>query len=298
MSAPLSAQAIKNGVKVVSALARYGAGKPLEQQTLWLVEEDAITIHVVDVGDYTLMWTPTQPVCLPLGYSPEMGICCEEGSTETLSLALGFIFTEGIISSLADIRMISVCPDRPGIVRVTLFEPEKVITRRKNIVMTSSCGVCGGRDMLDADLENLSQVTDILRFDCERFASMMNVMRVSQSVFDQSGGSHAAAVFESSGELRSTAEDLGRHNALDKVIGDCLLHQVPMSGKGVLLSSRISLEMVTKAAAAGFEIIAAVSAPTALAVKVAKQCGITLCGFVRGDRVTVYTHPHRIDYSG
>lgn len=295
LSSICSAEKFNTGVKPISVLARYGANGPIKNETLWLVEEDTVTIDVVGVGNYTLMWTPTSPVLPPLGFTPELGICSEHNSSsEILSIALGFIFTEGIVTSISQIRMMSVCPDEPSIVRVTLFEPGKVVTRRKDIVMTSSCGVCGGRDVLDQNLNNLMQVSDNLTMSYDDFAPMMSMMREKQSVFEQSGGSHAAAVFNHLGELLTTAEDLGRHNALDKIIGDCLLHNMSMTGKGVLLSSRISLEMVTKAAVAGFEIIAAVSAPTSLAVRVAQQCGITLCGFVRGDRVTVYTHSHRI----
>jgi FdhD protein len=285
----------EDGLKSVMALASNQIGTELKRQQFWLVTEDSLTINVVDVGDYTLMWTPTQALVPPLGYSPDMGICCDHGSTEALALALGFVFTEGIISSLNQIKMMSVCPDEPSIVRVTLFEPAKAVTYRKNIIMTSSCGVCGGREAINNSLNKLPKVGRVLTINSNKFPQLMKDMRCNQAVFEQSGGSHAAAVFNSFGNLMCSAEDLGRHNALDKVIGDCLLHDISMKGKGVLLSSRISLEMVTKAAMAGIEIIAAVSAPTSLAVKVAEQCGITLCGFVRGQRMTIYSHPQRIE---
>lgn len=283
-----------SGLRSVSALSKPAAGKELSAQDLWLVEEDALSVYVEQVGTYTLMWTPTDDVALPIGYNPEFGVCAAVEAPDALRLALGFIFTEGIINSLDDVRIMSICPDDPSIVRVKLFNPEDVTKRRSDVVITSSCGICGGRDALEDNLNKVPQVQDTLRVASNSFAQMMTELQQRQSVFKHSGGSHAAAVFNVTGELLATAEDLGRHNALDKVIGDCLLRKKQLSGKGVLLSSRLSLEMVSKAAAAGFEIIAAVSAPTSLAVKVAEQCGITLCGFVRGERLTVYTHSHRI----
>ena len=119
-------------------------------------------------------------------------------------------------------------------------------------------------------------------------------MRAGQKIFEQTGGSHAAAIFNSTGEIVAVAEDLGRHNALDKAIGSVLLERGSVQGCGVVLSSRLSLEMVLKAVRAGLEVMLAVSAPTSLAIDVAQQFGVTLCGFVRAERATVYTHPDRI----
>jgi FdhD protein len=119
-------------------------------------------------------------------------------------------------------------------------------------------------------------------------------MRRRQQIFAQTGGTHAAAIFNRQGNVVAFAEDIGRHNALDKCIGQCLLAGEPTAGCGAALSGRLSLEMVVKAARAGIEIIAAVSAPSSLAVDAATHCGITLCGFVREDRLTAFSHPARI----
>jgi len=115
-----------------------------------------------------------------------------------------------------------------------------------------------------------------------------------QVLFDACGGTHAVGVFDESGRILSSAEDAGRHNALDKAIGNCLLKGIPMAGRGAALSGRVSLEMVSKCARAGIELISAISAPTTLAIEVAESCGITLCAFVREKRATVFTHPHRL----
>jgi FdhD protein len=123
----------------------------------------------------------------------------------------------------------------------------------------------------------------------------MLTMRGRQAIFARTGGTHAAALFNAKGTLLALAEDLGRHNALDKVIGHCLLHNLPSAGCCVLLSGRVSLEMVTKSARAGIELVAAVSAPSSMAINAARLVGITLCGFVRGDRLTAFSHPGRLD---
>ncbi len=122
----------------------------------------------------------------------------------------------------------------------------------------------------------------------------MTQMGEGQTIFRETGGSHAAAIFDASGTVLAVAEDLGRHNALDKAIGTVLLDRGDLSACGVVLSSRLSLEMVLKAVRAELEIMLAVSAPTSLAIEVAEKFGVTLCCFVRGTRATVYTHSQRI----
>jgi FdhD protein len=119
-------------------------------------------------------------------------------------------------------------------------------------------------------------------------------MREGQTLFQRTGGSHAAVLFEGSGVWRGLAEDIGRHNALDKVLGLLLLEGRSPRGLGAVLSGRVSGEMVAKAVQAGLEILAAVSAPSAMAVEVAAASGLTLCAFVRENRMTVFTHPYRI----
>ena len=140
----------------------------------------------------------------------------------------------------------------------------------------------------------LKKVSHKLALNSDQFGQVLSAMRELQTVFGMTGGAHAAAVFDRHARIVALAEDLGRHNALDKVIGKCLLNSIDLTACGVLLSSRLSLEMITKAARAGFEVVAAVSAPTSLAIEIGKRFGITLCGFVRGGRATIFSHPERI----
>lgn len=270
------------------------SGESLVAEQCLVVGEDALNIDVEGIGTYTLMWTPTEPRDEASGYSREDGVLAEADNPEALALAAGFCFTEGLISGLEDIRSIAACPDTPGVIRMQLVDPLLVNPRRRNVTINSSCGICGGREAIDNGLLNLSTVPDRLRVRGAQLSRLMAKMHQRQSVFQQTGGSHAAAVFSGEGEILAVAEDLGRHNALDKVIGTCILQKMDLNACGVLLSSRMSFEMVVKAVRAKFEMVAAISAPTMLAIEIAERYGVTLCGFVRDERVTVYTHPRRL----
>lgn len=288
----------ETGVRSVIAYRIAGdGGAPAEEQCR-VVEENALTIDVEDVGVYMLMWTPTQPTDFAMGYTRWEGVLGTADNPEALALAVGFCFTEGLIGGLEELRTIAMCPDASGVLRVQLADPAKVSPRRRNVAVNSSCGICGGREAIESGLAGLAPVPDRLRLGGEQLERLMLMMRSRQDVFVSTGGAHAAAVFSSEGNILAAAEDLGRHNALDKVIGACLLQRLDLAACGVLLSSRLSFEMVMKAARAKFELIAAVSAPTSLAIEVANRCGITLCGFVREGRATVYTHPQRIKEMG
>lgn len=282
------------GVHAVRAvhLAACGAAPVIEETRV--VEEDALTLDVAGVGSYTLMWTPTEDIDEATGFTAADGVLTDAHEPEALALAAGFTFSEGLIAGLGDIKTMALCPDTPGVVRMELYEPEQVTARRRNVMITSSCGICGSREVLDNNIFGLEPVPNSLRLDAQGFQALMEAMGERQAVFIETGGAHAAAIFGPDGRIIASAEDLGRHNALDKVIGKTLLAGETLAGRGVVLSSRLSLEMVTKAVRAGLEIVAAVSAPTSLAIEVAEKFGVTLCGFVRGRRTTVYTHPHRI----
>ena len=271
-----------------------GPGEPPLKEETRVVEEDMISIDVEDVGWYSLMWTPTDSAQEVLGFTPDQGVMAATDDPEVLALAAGFLFTEGLIQGTDDIARMEICGTDPSIVRVKLLNPDRVNPRRKDVTMGSSCGVCGGREAVENIVEGLRPVPHTTVLGGEQFGHLMSAMRKLQTVFDETGGAHAAAVFAPGGEIIAVAEDLGRHNALDKVIGKCLLSQLDLSGCGVLLSSRLSLEMITKAVRAGFELVAAVSAPTSLAIEIADRFGLTLCGFVRGGRATIYSHPDRV----
>ncbi len=281
------------GVRSVQSRRYPGQDQPVQDLRCQVVAEDSLTVDVEDIGTYTLMWTPTDPLDAD-GYVDGEGLVSETFSG-ALALATGFLFTEGIIQGLDDIRTMASCEEVPGVVRIQLKAPDAVVTRRRDIVMNSSCGLCGSREVVENNSFGLIDVPDLMRLDATGFSQLMQHMLTRQAIFAETGGAHAAAIFSADGRLHAVAEDLGRHNALDKVIGATLLAGDGFECKGALLSSRLSLEMITKAVRAGLEIVAAVSAPTSLAIEVAERFGVTLCGFVRGERVTVFTHPHRIE---
>ena len=285
---------MRKGVVDVDALYIANSDTASEVSQCRVVEEDALTLNVQGVGHYTLMWTPTVANTTAQGYTLEDGLLGEEEQPEGLCLAMGFALSEGLIDSLADIKSLSVCPDDPKVVQLQLHHPERVIAARKNVVINSSCGICGPREILEENALKLPTVADSLRISHGQFALLMAQMRDGQQIFEQTGGSHAAAVFDESGQVLAVAEDRGRHNALDKAIGMVLLHRGNVAGCGVVLSSRLSLEMVLKAVRTGLQMMLAVSAPTSLAIEVADKFGVTLCGFVRDQRATVYTHPQRV----
>jgi FdhD protein len=284
----------QHGARAVAGF-RLPASAPPAAEICWVVGEDALTLDVEDVGSYTLMWTATEDAMQAVGFVVPDGVLGSSDVPEVLALAAGFAFTEGIIAGLDDIRSMAVCPDRPDIVRVQLMHPGQVRVARRNVVITSSCGVCGGRDRLEGALAEMPPVSHTLRLSSAALPHFMAEMRQQQTVFTHTGGAHAAALFSADGRLQAFAEDLGRHNALDKVIGKCLLEGRNLRACIAVLSSRLSYELVAKAARAGIEVVAAVSAPSSLAIKVAQRCGITLCGFVRNEFATVYSHPQRIE---
>ncbi|MCK4283631.1 MAG: formate dehydrogenase accessory sulfurtransferase FdhD [Candidatus Brocadiae bacterium] len=237
-----------------------------------LAVEDVLLLEVENVGTYALMWTPTS----------------------ARDLAVGFAFTEGLISGLDDVITLSDCEDSPGVLHMRVANPQGVHGSGAASARMSSCGMCASSADVEAFLSAPPRVGDALRTSSALLPRMVEQMRSRQEVFRQTGGTHAAAIFDANGRIIAIAEDIGRHNALDKAIGKCLLTGRSTRGCGVVLSGRASLELVMKCARAGIELLAAVSAPSSLAVETAQRCNITLCGFVRGDRATVYTHPHRV----
>ncbi len=251
---------------------RLSRGAPPARQRDEVAVEAPVVIDVQDVGSYSLVCTPA----------------------DTRALALGFAFTEGIIQGMADVVLLSDCEEEPGVVRMRLADARNARGPDRNLTVLTSCGICGSRQAVEAFLSAAPRVGDTLRMPAELLQGVFEEMRARQQLFARTGGTHAAAAFDAAGRIVAFAEDVGRHNALDKAIGKCLLADQKTAGCGVALSGRASFELIAKCARAGIELAAAVSAPTSLAVEAAERSGITLCGFVRGDRVTVYTHPHRM----
>lgn len=273
---------------------RYPAGgEAAIAEDCWVVEEQALFLDVADVGLFTVMWTRGD-TAEATGFLPADGVLGDSPVPEALALCAGFLFAEGMIDGMADIASLAVCPDSPDVVKVRLADPERCRGHRRGGLVASSCGVCGSVDDTGDLCTGLSAVPDTLRISAERFVPLMAAMRERQAIFDTTGGTHAAALFSPEAALLASAEDLGRHNAFDKVVGQCLLRQQSTAGCGVLLSGRVSLELIVKAARAGIELVAAVSAPSSLAIDAADRLGITLCGFVRQGRLTAFTHPQRL----
>jgi len=221
---------------------------------------------------------------------------------DDFALAAGFLYAEGIVCTRHDISRINYGHHRDGVpsgnvVTVTLRSGlvVDVGALRRNFVSASSCGICG-RTSIDA-VRAREIVSPNPRFTIpgEVLTRLPDVLRRTQRVFGRTGGLHAAGVFAATGELMLVREDIGRHNAVDKVVGDSLLQGIlPLSDCVLLVSGRGGFEIVQKALAAGVPVLASVSAPSSLAVQLAREGGLTLVGFLRERRFVVYSHPHRV----
>lgn len=216
-------------------------------------------------------------------------------------LALGFLFTEGIIHSIDDVMQVVYCRDAgrqklDNVVRVEL-KPHIVPDWQKiqrNFYTTSSCGVCG-KSSVDAVHQQCAVLGDSFQVSAELIYQLPEIMKSSQPVFTHTGGLHASALFTREGELKVLREDVGRHNALDKVIGAMFMKGlIPLNGHLLLVSGRAGFELVQKAAMAGIPVMVAIGAPSSLAVELAGQCNMTLIGFARDKKFNVYTGAHRI----
>ena len=219
-------------------------------------------------------------------------------------LAAGFLFGESIVREAGDISSIELCgspaPDsgNHNVVRVELAPDVEVDLGRlqRHFYTTSSCGVCG-KTSLDAlrviGVEPLSGSS--ASFRAALLTSIPDKLRTAQITFDETGGLHAAAAFDSAGNLLVTMEDVGRHNAVDKVIGSLFLQgRLPGAELGLMVSGRASFELTQKALVAGMPLLAAVSAPSSLAVQLANEFDLTLVGFLRGETFNIYSGQHRI----
>lgn len=210
-------------------------------------------------------------------------------------LAAGFLFSEGIVGGCRDI--LSIGEPATNRVVVKLAGPPPDLERlERHFFMTSSCGVCGKASidiLLDSGLG--APPRDEPHVDPAVLRRLPSVLRAAQPVFDRTGALHAAALFDTSGTLLALREDVGRHNALDKLTGaEMLAGRTPLHGRILLLSGRASFELIQKSVAAGIAVIAAIGAPSSLAVQTALRFGLTLAGFVREDRCNVYSGSWRL----
>jgi FdhD protein len=213
-------------------------------------------------------------------------------------LTVGFLFTEGVIRGPADLARVEET-ESPDVINVRLAPQRAEIVpallgERRHVAMNSSCGLCGRRTLesLNVQAPRLAATWQVTR---ATVLGLPQRLRPAQEVFAETGGLHAAGLFSVSGELAASAEDVGRHNAVDKLIGRMFqANRLPLRESVLFVSGRSSFEIVQKAFVAGIPLVAAVSAPSSLAIELAETAGITLLGFVRGDRFNVYSHADRI----
>lgn len=248
-----------------------GDGRAPADEAVELAREEAVTLEVTGAGEYVLLCTPD----------------------DLEALAVGFSFSEGLIDGFSAVKGVARERTGPWTSRVRLERAGPGVAGvPRTLIVSSSCGLCGKAVEEGAMGPPVGRT---LVLPAARLAAVAAAMRGRQEVFARTGGTHAAALFDGAGEIRSFAEDLGRHNALDKAVGNLLVAGGSPRGHGAMMSGRLSYELVVKAARAGLEILAGVSAPSSLAVDAAERRGITLCGFVREDRLTAYAHPERLD---
>ena len=219
-------------------------------------------------------------------------------------LAAGFLMSEGLVGSTRDIESIRACGPESGahdgnnVVKVRLADHATISwpSVERHFYATSSCGVCGKVSLEALEVPGLCPIArDGFRFPVAGVRMLSDRLRTQQSVFEETGGLHAAALFNSAGELLAIREDVGRHNAVDKLLGAQFLQgQTPLASNLLFLSGRISFELAQKALAGGIPMVVAVGAPSSLAIELAKRFDITLIGFLRGERFNVYSGEWRL----
>lgn len=213
-------------------------------------------------------------------------------------LAAGLLHAEGVLAGPEDLAEIRYCTDveeqHYNVVTVHLRGAPRRDLAARSLMATASCGVCGTAS-LDALCERVPVVGGRMRVDGAVLSGLPDALRAAQPLFDETGGIHAAGLFSPAGDVLAVREDVGRHNALDKVLGARMLAGGLPAGDAIaVLSGRVSYELVQKAAAAGVPVLVAVSAPSSLAVATAERLGVTLAAFVRDGRFTLYAHPERV----
>jgi FdhD protein len=251
-----------------------------------------------------------EPLEIRLGYSQDDGTRTEASISITMrtpgsddELAVGFLFGEGIITRAADVELVRPCgpPAANGLINVIRVElaadvrPD-VDRLERHFYTTSSCGVCGKASLEAVAVHGRFAISEsTFTIGSSIIGTLPEQLLARQSLFGETGGIHASGLFNSAGNVVDVREDVGRHNALDKLIGAQLrAGRVPLLDRGILVSGRASFELLQKAMVAGCPLVAAVGAPSSLAVELAAEFDLTLVGFLRPDRFNVYTNPHRI----
>ncbi|HEY8458048.1 MAG TPA: formate dehydrogenase accessory sulfurtransferase FdhD [Actinopolymorphaceae bacterium] len=217
-------------------------------------------------------------------------------------LAAGFLFSEGLLTTPDDVVRIAYCTDDTltaeqlyNVVTVDLARPLDTAPAARYGAATAACGVCGKQSLDELEVRGCSLLPEGPVVSAATLCSLPDALRAVQDVFSRTGGLHAAGLFTADGSLLCAREDIGRHNAVDKVVGWAFLERhIPLSDRVLVVSGRAGYEICQKALAAGIPFVAAVGAPSSLAVDLAKRFRMTIVGFLRGERFVVYTHPERI----
>ena len=285
---------MRKGATVRRRVERVTVGEPparRERDDL-LATEEPLEIRVVRAGD-------ARRGPIPDAAAHRVSVTMRTPGAD-FELAAGFLFSEGLVDGPEAIAAIRYCVEgeqQYNAVNVVLapgarFDPADL---KRNFYATSSCGVCGKASIEAAMGPACARVSSDVTVSPEVLVALPDRLRAAQAVFERTGGLHGAAHFTADGRLVRVREDVGRHNAMDKLLGAALLAgEVPLSEAVVLVSGRLSFELVQKAARAGVPVLAGVTAPSSLAVELAEQAGLTLAGFVRGERFNVYTGGERI----
>ena len=243
-----------------------------------------------------------EPLEIRLGGQPFVVIMRTPGADR--DLAAGFLLSEQLIQRSSEVSAMRYCADADGrdsenILNVWLqgeavVRAQAALASRRHVTANSACGVCGRRSIDDL-MEGTHRIDSPFTVSRHVIETLPVALRSVQRTFAETGGLHAAALFDTHGELTGTAEDVGRHNAVDKVIGAALGRgEVPLSNHVLFVSGRTSFEIIQKAVVAGIPIVAAVSAPSSLAIELAREANVTLLGFVRGQTFNIYSAPTRI----
>jgi FdhD protein len=268
-----------------------------------LASEVRRAIPAVKVGQDTVCALVEQiaeesPIALVYNGVPHVVVMASPADLE--DLALGFSLSEGVIDSAAELGGLEIVPEETGYSIYLSIPPERVAIieqRRRNMTARTGCGVCGAQTIEQA-MRDVPKVKDGLRVTRGAIAAAMKQLPSLQTLNAATGATHAAAWAKLDGQVLLVREDVGRHNALDKLIGALAAGGMETAQGFAVITSRASYEMVQKAAMAGIGLVAAVSAPTALAVRIAREARVTLAGFVRGDHCTVYADDaHRLTKS-
>jgi FdhD protein len=217
---------------------------------------------------------------------------------DDFDLAVGLLWTEGIIRSAKEIGTIAYCPDEEqpqlrNILNVGLVDSNRKLEPSRRLWSSSSCGLCG-KATLEAIFQVCRPIESTVTVDYAVLCSLPSRLREAQANFDRTGGIHAAAVFDSQGQLRLLREDLGRHNAVDKALGAAMRGDIALADTLMMVSGRLGFEIAQKAVVGGIPILASISAPSSLALELAQEFGMTTIGFLRGRSMNVYTHEQRV----